>query len=283
MKDFFDLISFQFVPGPLFLVLYGALIVLGVQIARMRMLSFQLEPHDGTHQLEDLTCYQLAFLIGQQRRALLAAVARLEASGVIKVSPEGKIENLQHASSPDPLEEAIVRQARSPISFTELAACTSIESALERLDAELQEAGLLLSQDRRKQAQDFSRLTIFALLVLGGTRLVIGAMNGRPVKFLIWEMIILIALWSLAVVAPTRSRAGQQLVELAPFEYAALESASYSMSSKLDSSDKALAMAVFGKGALAALLIPAAAAATAGGCGSSCGGGCGGGCGGCGG
>jgi len=284
----FDLITLQFLPGPLFLLAYLAAAYGCFQLAGSwaRQLA---ETSSGRSSSQPLTTYHLALLKGDRRRALLAALVRLESVGSLKIDVEAKPPTLIRVGDPrvdDPFESVILASLDRAISLAHLTQMPSVDGRLDLLEHELDEQNLLVP--KRAKAEHAARLAwiYVPLFSVGLLRMLIGLSAGRPVGFLLISLVIMSFIAAATLVGPRLNSRGQKLVEDYESRNAALKSsAESSAKGRMASEDLALAMALFGTSALATTLLPAAGSSgsCSSSCGSSCGGGCGGGCGGCGG
>ena len=282
-----------------FLWLYGGLCVLwgvGVMAWRSRILGrggkSKWRPAD----------YELALLSGGPQLAVTAAAARLRADEALEPGDRRHTlrTNRQAPERQDKLErEVLAAAARSPhTTFRRLRAEVARGPAIRGMSAHLVKEGLLLSSARRTQLR-WLWTSMVPLLALGVARLIAGLNHHKPVTYLLF---IILALVAFPLILGGRRRwttaAGEELVE-------SRRLSQRNWRANPGQITPALAVALFGGGALWAL-DPAFAAAMAmprgsvagwasgsggyygggGGCGSGgcggggCGGGGGGGCGG---
>jgi len=284
----FDLITLQFLPGPLFLVAYVAAAYGCFQLAGSwaRKLA---EISSGRTSSQPLSTYHLALLKGDRRRALLTSFVRLESVGALKIDGQAKPPTLIRLGDPrtdDPFEAAILSSLGRAINLADLTKTPSVVGRLDLLEQELDEHDLLVSRTLKAGHAWRLRWLYFPLFGVGLLRLLMGVNAGRPVLLLVIAMVLMAVFAAATMDGPRLNSRGQKLVEDYEIRNAALKSSAESTGKgQLGSEDLALAMALFGTSVLATTLMPSASSSGSCGssCGSSCGGGCGGGCGGCGG
>ncbi|MFN8609922.1 MAG: TIGR04222 domain-containing membrane protein [Vulcanimicrobiota bacterium] len=283
--SFLDMVTFQQLSGPTFLVFYffgaGAIVAFGIN-SWLQRLSYVTT---GKTSQIPLTAYHYAYLAGGQRQAVLAALVRLEADGLIRVDKSGSTPRLQlvEGVSRDPLESALLQRLDRPTPLDTLLQSQVLVPQMARLAFELGEHDLVVPRDLHARAVYPVAGVAIGYLSIGLLRLILGISLHRPVGFLLLGLLLMTRiLFNLCRYRLANER-GHRLLKDRKQQCAALDSASRGAGSKLAGSDLALAMALFGSSALASSLLPVSSGGS--GCGSSgCGGGgCGGGCGGCGG
>ena len=289
------------IPGPAFLVLYGAALVAVLILSAVhRRILFA---GDRTAAVDRLGPQQIAYLNGGDRLAVYAALGGLRAAGAIAGGPGRTL----HQSGPlpagvTPLDTAIYNAAGRRIRARDLSGDQWVGAAVQQLREGLEAQGLAVTPARRKAARAWG-LAGAALILAGVARFVDGLQNDKPVGFLVPAVIIA---FILTVVLMTRSRRAtyaadkamralrQQYVYLAPHQ-----SPSYAT---YGATGAAMGVALYGTATLYTMdpafaaeaevqRINSASGAGSGGdggsssasSGSSCGGGGGGGGGGCGG
>jgi len=286
------------ISGPAFLLAYVVIAVaVGVTAIRTRR-----RLADGSSQRRvtrlDGRPYDVAYVNGGADLALCAALSAMYRAGTISTSGRGVVVAARRPDSrTDELERAIHHAAAAPVSRHQLAAAGAVASALHRIEQRLIADGLLLSTLDRQRI----RVTggwLLAVAALGVVRVMAGYANGRPVVFLVVAVMLVFVLGLLLIArAPRRTRAGDALLRQLAADHHALSPSMKPDWAVYGPAGAALAVGVFGVGALwaadpAFATELAAQRATAGfggyvpgggdsggGSGSSCGGG-GGGCGG---
>ncbi|MGH8906282.1 MAG: TIGR04222 domain-containing membrane protein [Egibacteraceae bacterium] len=280
--------------GPQFLRLYAVLLVISVVVAwvaRQRALGTAA----AAAMPADLDIYERAVLsTGTTQRAVDVALKQL-ADGGLRIDGKGLVDPDPRPVAAHPVERAVLTCIDEvPTHITAVRGRAARHAALEGLRDRLVDAGLLISPQMRARARG-ATLAFVPLLVLGMARLGRGSQLGRPVGYLVILLMVTVALalWLWGRM-PTRTRRGEELHYAEQTRNTALRTAAEH--GRVGSSpDAALALALFGIGALSVASEPALSgarrsgvhrptAASCGGCGGAgCGGGRCGGCGGCGG
>lgn len=281
-----DLLTLQFLKGPTFLIVYGALSVLCFKLA-WRLTGELRNISTGRTSPKPLGTYHLALLQGDKQRALLSALVRLEAAGAVKVDSAAQpptVVRLEDVRVEDELEAVVLSCLSRPTSLADLLRASAVEARLSLLEDELYAQDLLIPREAVR-ANTARIVRLFApVFLLGGGRLMVGVGLGRPVGYLMMMLIGNMLLMWMSQVAGRRNERGERLLQDRLKGYAALgATADSSAKDGLSSQDLSLAMALFGTSALATALMPVSSSGGSCGsssCGSSCGGGCGGGCGG---
>ena len=288
------------ISGPLFLVVYVVLAVaVTVAVVRGRRALADVPGGRPVGRLSDRP-YDVAYLNGGAELALCATLSAMHRGGTIAIAGRGTV---VAAARPEPradeLERAVHHAAATSIPRRELASTGAVASALHRIESRLVGAALLLPPERRSRIRATGGWTV-ALAVLGAARVAAGLANGRPVGFLVSLTVAVLGLGVVQVCsAPRRTRAGDAALRRLADEHHVLSPAMAPDWAAYGPAGAALAVGVFGLGALWAadpafageLAVQRAAAVGSGGgdAGGSCssgssfggGGGCGGG--GCGG
>jgi uncharacterized protein (TIGR04222 family) len=284
------------ISGPQFLLVYVVLAV-AVTVAQVRMRRALVDVPAG-HPVgrPDDRPYDVAYLNGGAELSLCAALSAMHRSETIAIAGKGTV---VAAARPDPradeLERAVHHAAVVPVHRRQLAGAGAVASALHRIESRLIGAGLLLTPQRRTRIRATAVWT-FALAALGVARVVAGIGNGRPVGFLVVLVLAVVAIGvAQSMSAPRRTRAGDAALRRLVDEHHTLSPAMNPDWAVYGPTGAALAVGVFGLGALWAadpafageLAVQRAAYTGSGGgsgdAGSSCGGGGGCGGGGCGG
>ncbi|MFC6886349.1 TIGR04222 domain-containing membrane protein [Actinomadura yumaensis] len=284
------------VPGPLFLwgLYVPAAIVVYVLVVLTRRLCAP-----GRDPARDLHPYEVAYLLGEGRRAVAAALTLLRAEGAIEAYDKGKIRVTGSRRDPGtPLDDAVHRALASggASSPGDVADSPQVKTALDELRQGLSREGLLLSpadHARRRLAS----LPFAAVWLVAVARLVAAVRGDKPMGFLIAALIVTSLFLLYLMVDPEgRTRAGDRVAAGFRERYAHLDPARQPAWTTYGGAATALGVAVFGATALASFdpafaetsdihgqLSPSGGGDIGGGCGSGCSGGGGGGCGGCGG
>ena len=244
-----------------------------------------------------LNTYETAYLAGGKDRAVDAAIARLVQLGNLK--PQPKLQTLT-LETPLPgnshlLERELEQVFRGGASIKQARA--SVTNATNQIRNCLQSLGLLASNSKFKASQQVPALGVFAVLLLGISKIFVGISRGKPVGFLVALCIITAIIGCYFLFRPVlRSRYGDRVLADLYARHAGFKQTT--KNSTMADSQLLLAFALFGTGVLAGssladlrqMLIPPPSSASGGGggcggggCGGGCGGGGGGGCGGCGG
>jgi uncharacterized protein (TIGR04222 family) len=294
------------ISGPVFLLVYVLLAVaVAVAVRRTRRSLAEVPVTRPVDRLAERP-YDVAHLNGGEDLALCAALSAMRRSGTIASAGRGSVVAAQR---PDPradeLERAVHHAAAVAVPRRQLGSAGAVASALHRIESRLVDAGLLLTAERRHRIRATSWWT-FALAALGAVRIVAGIAGGRAVGLLV---VLVLATLVVGVVqgrsVPRRSRAGDEALRRLADEHHALSPATGPDWAVYGPAGAALAVGVFGVGALWAadpafageLALQRAAASgsgsgayaggdsgsggdSGGSSGSSCGGGGGGGCGG---
>jgi uncharacterized protein (TIGR04222 family) len=286
------------ISGPLFLLVYVALVGLAWLAAERQWRSLEsLGPSDPAGPT-DLDPYEIAVLNGGEKLAVTVAVARLCRARI--VGPDVKTRTLR-ALAPlpvkvHPVEQAVYARVSGSAgpSFWVIRDYVSVSPELMGLRDGLVRRGLLLDAEQARRARRHA-LWLVPVLALGLVRLAAGLTNGKPVTFLLTLLLATAALLLVLANRPARlTRQGHTALRQVRKEHPELYPRP-----ELPASAGPLAAAVFGTGALwladgdlaAQLQLPrggfwggggSGGSYGGGGCGGGgCGGGgCGGGCGG---
>ncbi|MBW0105307.1 TIGR04222 domain-containing membrane protein [Pseudonocardia sp. KRD291] len=157
--------------------------------------------------------YELAYLYGGPRLALLAALAALHVSGRVRIvdhlvsaAPPGRDVG---GAAPDLLERAVLGSAATPRNGTDLAAAGPVEDALTALRDEMTGRGLLL-RDEQRAAITRWRTWLVALVGVGVAGLVPAGIVGGSVGYLVLVLVALsvVAWWWGRRTVPFRPVAG---------------------------------------------------------------------------
>jgi uncharacterized protein (TIGR04222 family) len=286
--------------GPEFLRFYGLLILLaglGVLLLRGLLQAVSTRRPPATWQPQ---APELAFVAGGTRQSLTAAVLALSEKNTVVVKQGVAFHNPTGEEAEQGLEAAVVEGLQGRGGGRELNRLfqylEEVDPRMKRLAGDLQAWGLVLSGRRKRLARWGEALLLAPLLLLGITRLVRGIAAGRPVGFLVLELGLLIA--AMVWLANNPVHASWQGLRLVRRQRLRLRQPWQAGEEEGGGGNLAQAYALFGMGALPALMalqltppppLPArdpggvGGGGGSGGGGDGGGGGCGGGCGGCGG
>jgi uncharacterized protein (TIGR04222 family) len=246
-----------------------------------------------------LDVYETAYLADGKVRAVDVAIAKLVQRGNLEPLSETRTLKLGSAVWNDshPLEQAVMQAVRRNGKIEEVR--RSAASATAPIGKHLQNLGLLVNETQAKLIQRLPALAIFAVLLLGISKIIVGVSRNKPVGLLIMLCLVTGVIGCFFLFTkPHRSRYGDRVLNNLRVRHTALKK-----TATLDSTDATsqltLAVALFGivvlaDSALAELqrvLVPPPSSSGSSDGSSGCsgdgdggGGGCGGGgCGGCGG
>ncbi|MCP2728526.1 TIGR04222 domain-containing membrane protein [Limnofasciculus baicalensis] len=241
---------------------------------------------DGANSLD---AYEIAYLAGENERAVDAAIANLVQKGHLKLLNNNLELGTPLPSHSHQLEQEIVQSIS--INGKPDRIRQAVKSTTKLIAKRLEEGGFLVTYSQAQIAQRLPALSVGMVLLLGIAKIFVGISRGKPVGFLIF-LCVITALFAFGfLIKPYRSRYGDSTLAKLENKYQNLKTPSASENYEL-----ALAFGLFGSIVLADsaladlknLLVPPTTTSSGGGGdsgGSSCGGGggCGGGCGGCGG
>ena len=240
------------ISGPTFLLAYLVLaIAVGAAVLRARRALADVSAERPASRMEERP-YDVAYLNGDAQLAVTAALSAMYRAGTIKTAGRGVVVAAERPDSrADELERAIHHAAATgPVSRRALPAVGAVASALHRVEQRLIAAGLLLAAERRRRIR-LSGGWVLAVGVFGVVRVMAGYANNRPVGFLI-ILVFLVTLFGvlLAGNAPRRTRAGDALLRRLATEYHSLAPSTRPDWAHYGPSGAALAVGVFGVGAL---------------------------------
>lgn len=287
--------------GPEFLRFY--LVVMAVGIAVALSLRFYLQqPVPIGSASPELDIYETAYLAEGSYRAVNTAIVNLVQQGQVQLGRQFRSLELVEDSleSNHALEQAI-RQAIATDGH--IGRVRSFVLPITReISQDLEGRGILLDERQAKQFRIYPAIVIFAVLLLGVSKCLIGIDRHKPIGYLMVLCMSLLCLgyMFLAKRFLYRSRLGNRLFNALQAQYS-----HFNRNNKVEESSQSLpehvmAFALFGANVLTGssltdlgmVLAPISHLRTSrfsdssscgSGCGGSCGSGCGGGCGGCGG
>lgn len=280
------------ISGPQFLVVYAALLALGLLLAILLRRAAGGPDQPG----RTPTPAEAALLAEGTDRAVYASVAGLRAAGALGTGTGQQLV----ATGPLPigatrLDGAVYEAARRGVALRQVPSDPLVASALAEVQASAKGAGWLLDAGQRGRAR-MGGLLLLGLTAFGVVRVFAGLANERPVGFLslLTFATALLAIGFLAA-APRISRAGRSALARLRNGNAHLNPKQSPAWATYGVTGAALGVAIYGTAALwaadpafaaaAGLRRPAADSSSAssggdGGGGDGGGGGCGGGCGG---
>ncbi|MFV2020949.1 TIGR04222 domain-containing membrane protein [Micromonospora sp. LOL_023] len=273
------------IPGPTFLASYG-IAALALLIFAIGYRQAMFAGSRGTRSGE-LTGTQVAYLTGGAPLAINAALGGLRGAGVIDVGGGRAL----RASGPlpaggDELTAAVHHAAYQQHRVRDLIADPRVRQSLDRVQDQLEQAGLAMSRQRRVAAR-WLGAPLLGLAGIGVLRLIAGLAGNRPVGYLVLLLTLTFfaGLW-LTVAVPPTTRTGRRAVSELRRNHRHLSPSNRPAYATYGMTGAAMGVALFGTAALWTMDPGFAEAAsierTATTGGGDGGGGCGG-CGGCGG
>lgn len=183
---------------------------------------------------------------------MTAALSAMYRAGTISTAGRGVVVAGQRPESrTDELERAIHHAAGTgPVSRHSVATVGGVASALHRVEQRLIGGGLLLAAERRQRIR-LAGGWVLVVAVFGVARIMAGFANNCPVGFLTVLVVLVAALGVLLVCrAPRRTRAGDAALSRLATEYHSLSPSMRPDWGHYDPAGAALAVGVFGVGAL---------------------------------
>jgi uncharacterized protein (TIGR04222 family) len=239
------------ISGPTFLLAYivlaSAVIVAAV---RARRALTDVSAERPAHRLDERP-YDVAYLHGGAELAVTAALSAMYRTGTISTAGRGVVVAAARPESrADELERAIHHTAASPVSRHRLATAGAVASALHRIEQRLITAGLVLSAERRHRIRLLGGW-VLVVAALGVVRVMAGFANGRPVVFLIIAVVLVFVTGLLLIAtAPRRTKAGDALLRRLAADHHLLSPSMRPDWEVYGPAGAALAVGVFGVGAL---------------------------------
>jgi uncharacterized protein (TIGR04222 family) len=178
------------IPGPIFMLLYGALIIIGIVIGRKWIAA------DGSARfvMPDETRFDsiaLSYLRGGINSTIRIALLKLIKIRAVDIDESsGKsfiVKNEKHKGKLESVEEELYMAISGTISPSEIfkpLIRLGIESRLKLIKEELTGAGLLRSGDAIRNARIKKGVIILLLLAVGLTKLYMGIIYNKPFVFL---------------------------------------------------------------------------------------------------
>jgi uncharacterized protein (TIGR04222 family) len=230
--------------GPEFLSFYlsvaSAAIVLAF-IGRWYLRKPALQSPDESSSLD---AYEIAYLAGGKDRAVDAAIASLVQRGHLQ--PLTRTLDLRTAlpSNSHPLERAIAQSIGTSGRPDKIR--KAVTSATNSIEDRLQNLGLLVNSSQAKLVQWLPALPVFAVLLLGIAKIIVGISRQKPVGFLVVLCIITAIVGFVLLTKPHRSRYGDRTLNKLLANYSALKNPSTA-----DTDQLGLAFGLFGSVVLA--------------------------------
>lgn len=234
--------------GPMFLVLFGMLIIVGLSACWTAFYvgggsSSSIRPGDT------LGWGQLALLAEGKERLLQAVLVSLRNRGLIECGKSGFVATRERDDDgrdatldSDPIAAQAstevlkrIRESTKPVSMNTLR--VAISSIAGRHEAEMQQSGWLRSASERSWLFSLAATFAVGLLAIGVVRCMQGLSAGRPIGFLVLEMIAAGCLFAFTGLSAMRSRkttAGKQLVERHRVKFSRAKLPSIERSSMID-------------------------------------------------
>jgi uncharacterized protein (TIGR04222 family) len=300
MKPFFLPNPFE-LRGPEFLLLYVVILIVAIAACLLMRRGMKGTSGDVPVLGSRLDPYEIAYLAGGATLATDTALATLVERKYIAVDAAGRriIARKDLPPSAHSFERAVyLNTSREGVTVDTVR--TNSSHSAEPLTARLKAHGLVLSDEKARQACLLSAALMMIVTLFGVIKLLIGLWRGRSIGFLFFLCVIAALVARYFYKARLhRTRLGDCLLGSLKQENAALEYTAKKKPSRLMGNDLAIAIGLFGISTLAltngplrelrtALQPPPTSSSGSSGSSgsscssSSCGGGCGGGCGGCG-
>ena len=237
--------------GPRFLVLYLAFLASAYLIAALVKRGLNLPAGTPPPEAMDLDAYQVALLDGREC-AVRAAVVALAQDGVLMLEHGAPTEGKPPRTGAHALERSVHATVREGLGALE-ALREKAEPVLERLEESLRGRGLLRTE-RQDWCYRVLPLGLFlAALVPGLAKVAVGLSRGKPVSLLVMLLLMAgLASWVLSRSSrlTARGEGVQRLLRLRHEPLRVAVSAEGGLST-LHSREMALAVGLFGAGALA--------------------------------
>ncbi|MBE9127118.1 TIGR04222 domain-containing membrane protein, partial [Coleofasciculus sp. LEGE 07081] len=202
-----------------------------------------------------LDTYETAYLVGGKNKVIETAIASLVQRGHLKPQPTTRSLILEKPLPADshPLERAIAKVIKTDgrIERVKASVSTTINQICDRQICDrLQHLHLLVSKNQAKVAQQLPAMAVFAVLLLGISKIGVGISRGKPVGFL-FMLCLFTAIVGLGFlyIPVFRSRYGDRVLADIQNRHAHLKQTSTSSTST--DPQLVLAFALFGTGVLA--------------------------------
>ncbi len=179
------------IPGPTFLAIYAALLVLPLVIALLWTIAVKLgrkAPRTAVSGPRP-TAYELAYLAGGPDRVVDTAIAALVDRGTLRISSSRKLQ-LAGPEPADPIERAVAKGAKPGHNSTTRGIRDRLRMSgpMQALAKDLEARGLVVV-DKTPQIRQVVFGVYLGALILGVVRLIAGIAGDHPVGFLIFLVI----------------------------------------------------------------------------------------------
>ena len=194
------------IPGPTFLIFFVGLTVIVAIAAAVHRRALFAGNRDA--QVDRLGPQEIAYLNGGDQLALYAALGGLRAAGAIASAADKTLtQSGPLPSGVTPLDSAVYNAAGRRIRAREVRADQWVAAALQQLRTGLEQAGLAVPAATQRAARRWA-LAGAAVVALGVARLVDGVQNNRPVTYLVFAIILAVAVTIFMLTRkPLRTRA----------------------------------------------------------------------------
>ncbi|NEQ89076.1 MAG: TIGR04222 domain-containing membrane protein, partial [Moorea sp. SIO2I5] len=199
--------------GPLFLGFYQVLVIAAVVLAYGLRWYLRQPASDFYGKSVSLDAYETGYLIAGQQRAIDTAIVNLVKRGHLQPVPKNRGLELVNPllNKTNPLEFKIENAVKIGESITQIRA--SAASVTDQIRDRLTDLNLLLTKDQAKSAQQYPALPLFAVLLLGISKIIVGISRHKPVGFLIILCVITAIIGLFFLVVPVnRSRYGDTVL-----------------------------------------------------------------------
>ena len=202
--------------GPDFLGFYAQLMVLGLIWGYFwRWFSRVNSWTSSRIETAELKPYEIAYLVGSERRVIDLAVTSLVKANLIEVSADRELVPVPDASLSarmDSIEQSIFDGIGLGMTLHQVQ--QSSFQSIEALRSDLIHRNLALTEKSARNTYTVTSTIAWGLLILGVVRCGNGILNGRPVGYLIAMMIAFLILgWGLWV-KPEVTREGDRRIKL---------------------------------------------------------------------
>lgn len=206
-----------------FLMFYALLSGIGVYASYRLRNYLRLPDGDPSQTYIKLNPYELAYLVDGDSRVFETALASLYHKHQVGIDTENGTLIFQGAMSDlrEPIEIAFVEAVQADGKIYNKNSNKNSEpkfkvfqNYIDQIRDRLVSLGLLLSPSQAFKAQLYPNLLVMAVLGLGVTRSILGALRGRPIGILLVMMAVIgITASLLDTLASSRTRLGDRLVK----------------------------------------------------------------------
>ncbi len=198
--------------GPEFLTLFWLLTFAGFAGIIWAHRTWNV-PHDEQLPLQKLDAYSIARLSDEgENLPIDAALAHMIQDGRIGVESNGVVSRIGAMPTDD--WERLVWD-KIGVGTRQIAMLRAeLKPSLNRFDGELERLGLFIAPAARAQIGTISVMVPTLLLMLGGSKILVGLSRGRPVGFLLISCVLVLVAMAIAWSnVPRRSRRGDAFLE----------------------------------------------------------------------